>query len=166
MSLRSALAKVYLLPTMVGPLPPHNKASPAARNAHASDTVTKDSPVQRKSTENNTTIIDFGAKYSLLTAEPPFELNYNVPTTMNTTEKHGDNTTTTDDNYYDDWNNKKNTVMEHNIMATGANRNGNTATHTNFTSLQNAFISSNRRDQINLTNAATDFTMPEISCPI
>jgi hypothetical protein len=51
---------------------------------------------------------------------------------MNTTDKHGDNTTTTDDNY-DDWKNKKNSVMEHNIMAAGANRNRNTATHTNLT---------------------------------
>ena len=81
--------------------------------------------------ENNTTIIDFGAECSvLLIAEPPFELNYNVLTTMNTTEKHGDNTTTTDDNYDDCWNTKKNKGMEHNIMAAGANRNRNTATHT------------------------------------
>jgi hypothetical protein len=36
--------------------------------------------------ENNTTIIDFGAECSvLLIAEPPFELNYNVPTKMATT---------------------------------------------------------------------------------
>ena len=55
--------------------------------------------------------------------------------------------------------------MEHNIMAAGANRNRNTATHTSLTSLQNAFIFSNQRDQINLTNAATVFTMLDTFLP-
>ena len=60
----------------------------------------------------------------------PSNSGASLRTQLQCADKNGDNTTTTDDNYDDCWNTKKNKGMEHNIMAAGANRNRNTATHT------------------------------------
>ena len=73
--------------------------------------------------ENNAKITDFAVEYySLLTAEPPFELNNDVPTTPEPNDNFGNKLTTIGKNY-DDWNNMNTSVDEHMEMATSANGN-------------------------------------------
>ena len=51
--------------------------------------------------KNNAEIIDFAVEYSLLTAEPPFELNKDMSTTTETNDNFGNNFTTIGKNYDD-----------------------------------------------------------------
>ena len=78
---------------MVDTSPSHDTEASAPQTSHASDTGT-DSPLQRKMKKNNANTIDFAVEYSLLTAEHPFELNNDVPTTPEPNDNFGNKLTT------------------------------------------------------------------------
>ena len=72
----------------------HNTEASVAQTSHASDAGTDDSPLQRKMKKNNAKTIVFAVEYSLLTAEPPFQHNNDVPTTTEANDNFGNKLTT------------------------------------------------------------------------